>query len=63
MTKTDKMRQLEKQRGEDIKEILKSSYEKYGLLGSAADLGISPQTLYRWYSLLGIEREVTRSAR
>ena len=63
MTKTDKMRQLEKQRGEDIKEILKSSYEKYGLLWSAADLGISPQTLYRWYSLLGIEREVTRSAR
>lgn len=61
--KTDKMLQLERERKADITDILKGSYEKHGLLGSASELGVSPQTLYRWYTMLGIQREVKRVAR
>jgi len=61
--KTDRMKELEKERKEEIADILRESYEKYGLLGSASDLGVSPQTLYRWYAMLGIQREVKRVAR
>ena len=49
--KTAKMLALENTQGKDIQAVLKESYKKYGLNRSAVDLGVTPQTLIRWYML------------
>lgn len=58
MRKTAKMIALEQSHGQDIKTILKESYGKYGFNRSAVDLGITSQTLIRWWMLLNLKGHI-----
>lgn len=55
--KTFRMRQIEKERGKPIEELLEELCEKYALLeDAAAELGIDQSTLYIWLMRFGFER-------
>lgn len=55
--KTYRMRQIERERGKPIQEILEELCEKHALLeDAAAELGIDQSTLYIWLMRFGFER-------
>lgn len=61
--KTCKMREIEKERGKPIEQILEELCEKHALLeDAAAELGIEQSTLYIWLTRFGFERRWMKPA-
>jgi len=59
--KTYRMRQIEKERGKPIEEILDELCEKHALLEeAAAELGIDQSTLYIWLMRFGFEKRCVK---
>lgn len=59
--KTYRMRQIEKERGKPIEEILDELCEKHALLEeAAAELGIDQSTLYIWLMCFGFEKRCVK---
>jgi len=59
--KTYRMRQIQKERGKPIEEILDALCEKHALLEeAAAELGIDQSTLYIWLMRFGFEKRCVK---
>lgn len=52
--KTQKMLELEQERGEPIDELIIKAYNRYGAKETCTILGITPVTLRNWCKTLGI---------